>query len=80
MKQLDRKDQEAAVRSAADEEPFDARERTIGDPHALSFVEIRMGQNRRVDLEQPLQRLDLRVGDRREPIPAFTTSNPFPAS
>jgi hypothetical protein len=48
MDQIDRQDQEPAIRSAAGKKAFDARKRPLFDADALAFAQIWMREDHQI--------------------------------
>src|SRR2546425_7620503 len=70
--EVDRHHQQAPVRLGPYENAFHVRQRPARDPHPLALLQegVRQGGNPRID--DPPDRVDLPLGDRRQPVPALT--------
>src|SRR5688500_19624550 len=68
-KELDGEDQQPTRRLAAHEDPLEPGQRAVLNAHPLAFAEVWMRNDRGVAAQEPLQPLDLEIGNRRQPVP-----------
>src|SRR5205085_2946763 len=71
LKELYRHHKKTCLRVVVDEDAFDARQRTLSNPHPVSFFQVRVRQDRESRVEDLPYSVDFRVGDNRRPIPPF---------
>src|SRR5437867_524005 len=71
LQQIDRQNEESLFRSVLHQEAFDTFERPAGDPHALTFTEIRVRCHRKAGIDERLQSFDLAVRNRAESVPTL---------
>ncbi len=77
--EVDRDHQKALLRIHSDDDPLCVRQGSLGDAHPLSLPQVRMGQDRKVRLEEPSNGLDLPIRHDIEPVPAFAEHARQPA-
>src|SRR5215510_8243978 len=67
--ELDGYDEEPFLGMASNKHAFDVDKRPPGDPYALPFPQIGVRKNREVAAYEPLDRVDLGIGDGLELVP-----------
>ena len=69
--EIDRDHQQALLGVHSNHDSLDVGERPTRDSHTLPFAKIGMRQHRQAGADEALDRLDLRIGDDLEPVPAL---------
>ena len=79
LQEVDGDYEETFLRIRSDENPLHVGEWPPRDAHPLPFAEIRVGKDRKTRSEESLNRLDLRIGDHSELVPALPKDAHEPA-
>src|SRR6266566_2141037 len=70
LQQVDGDDEASLVRLLANEEAFESGQWSLDHAHAVALTEVRVRKERDAGVDETLDRVDLRIRNRRQPCPA----------